>query len=471
MGGKAVIWWVRKDLRLADNPCLSAALAAGGPVIPVAILDPLHDSWGAAPRFRWGLGLGRFAETLEQIGGRLILRRGDPLEILKELAEDCGAGAVAWSRHYDPGCIERDTRVKAELEKAGLAAKSHPGHLLFEPWRVETKTGGHYKVFTPMWKALRGSDLPEPERAPARWPAPDRWPATDSLEDWALGAPMHRAMPILKGHQRVGEAAAGDRLAWFLDEAVEQYDADRDIPGEDGTSRMSPHLAWGEIGPRSLWHAALRRREEGSKGAETFLKELVWREFAYHLAWHTPRLTRDNWREEWDAFPWNERVTAKVRAWQQGRTGIPFVDAAMREMWVTGTMHNRGRMIVASYLTKHLMTHWRIGMRWFEDCLTDWDPASNALGWQWSAGSGPDATPYFRVFNPVTQLDRFDRNRRYADAWIAEGRRDPSETALSYFEAIPESWGLSPSDPYPDPVVTPEEGRRAALEAYEGRSF
>ncbi|WP_138470838.1 deoxyribodipyrimidine photo-lyase [Poseidonocella sp. HB161398] len=469
--GEAVIWWVRKDLRLADNPCLAAAIAQGGPVIPVAILDPLHESWGAAPRFRWGLGLGRFAQSLEEIGGRLVLRRGDPLEILTALSEETGARKVLWSRHYDPDCIARDTTVKAGLEEAGLAAKSHAGHLLFEPWRVKTKTGGFYKVFTPMWKALRSTDLPAPERAPARWPAPGRWPASEALADWALGADMRRAQPILESHQRVGEAAARERLDWFMEGPVDDYDAARDIPGQDGTSRMSPHLAWGEIGPLTCWHAGLRRREEGSKGAETFLKELVWREFAYHLAWHTPQITRENWRPEWDAFPWSEEITGKVRAWQQGRTGIRFVDAAMREMWVTGTMHNRGRMIVASYLTKHLMTDWRVGLRWFEDCLTDWDPASNALGWQWSAGSGPDATPYFRVFNPVTQLDKFDPRRLYADAWIAEGKAEPTETALSYFDAAPLSWGLSAADRYPAPVVTPEAGRKAALEAYQGRGF
>ncbi|MEO0990075.1 MAG: FAD-binding domain-containing protein, partial [Pseudomonadota bacterium] len=189
------------------------------------------------------------------------------------------------------------------------------------------------------------------------------------------------------------------------------------------------------------------------------------------LVYHTPHITTSNWKPDWDAFPWNTADTPEVVAWKQGRTGIPFVDAAMREMYVTGTMHNRGRMIVASYLTKHLLTHWKVGLDWFEDCLVDWDPASNAMGWQWSAGSGPDATPYFRVFNPVTQLDKFDKNRGYADRWIAEGRRNPSDTALAYFEAVPSRWGLRPSDPYPAPIVSPEDGRRQALEAYEKRGF
>ena len=201
------------------------------------------------------------------------------------------------------------------------------------------------------------------------------------------------------------------------------------------------------------------------------MKELVWREFAYHLMHHTPHILDRNWKEDWDAFPWNTDETEQVTAWKQGRTGIQFVDAAMREMYVTGRMHNRGRMIVASYLCKHLMTHWKVGQAWFDDCLIDWDPASNAMGWQWSAGSGPDATPYFRVFNPVTQLDKFDKNRDYVSRWIAEGRRNPADEALSYFDAIPRSWPLSPSDTYPAPVVPADEGRKRALSAYENRNF
>jgi deoxyribodipyrimidine photo-lyase len=270
----------------------------------------------------------------------------------------------------------------------------------------------------------------------------------------------------------VGERAAQGRLGAFLAHAVEDYDTARDLPGVAGTSNLSENLALGEISVAQCWHAARRAREEGKAGAETFLKELVWRDFAYHLTWHTPHLLRDNWRREWDAFGWSEDENrAEVRAWKQGRTGIRFVDAGQREMYVTGRMHNRARMIVASYLTKHLLTHWRIGQKWFEDHLIDWDPASNALGWQWSAGSGPDATPYFRVFNPETQLDRFDKDRSYTDRWIAEGQARPPSEALSYFDAVPRRWGLSAQDPYPDPVVEPSEGRKRALAAYESRAF
>ncbi|NNF91531.1 MAG: deoxyribodipyrimidine photo-lyase, partial [Boseongicola sp.] len=236
---------------------------------------------------------------------------------------------------------------------------------------------------------------------------------------------------------------------------------------------LSENLAWGEISPRTCWHSGVRAMEEGKKGAEHFLKELVWREFAYHLVWHTPRIVDRNWRQGWDGFPWNEdERLAEVKAWKQGRTGVRFVDAAMREMYVTGHMHNRSRMIVASYLTKHLMCHWRIGQQWFEDCLIDWDPASNAMGWQWTAGSGPDAAPYFRVFNPVTQLDKFDEDRSYVKAWIAEEYSRPTKTALSYFDAIPRRWGMSADAPYPsEPIVAMAEGRKRALAAYEDRDF
>jgi deoxyribodipyrimidine photo-lyase len=284
-----------------------------------------------------------------------------------------------------------------------------------------------------------------------------------------MDAGMQRGAAVLRPHCTVGEAAAHDRLHSFIDSKVSDYQTNRDLPAVDGTSRLSENLTYGEISPLTCWHAGWAALHAGKADAEIFLKELVWREFAYHLAHHTPHITTANWKPDWDAFPWNREDTAEVTAWKQGRTGVPFVDAAMREMYVTGTMHNRGRMIVASYLTKHLMTHWQVGLDWFADCLIDWDPCSNAMGWQWSAGSGPDATPYFRVFNPITQLDKFDPNHTYVSRWIAEGHANPSATALSYFKAIPRSWGLSPEMSYPDPVVTAQEGRARALAAYSNR--
>ncbi len=469
---RPTILWLRRDLRLADHPALCAACASGGPVIPVFIHDDSVTALGAAPKWRLGLSLAEMARALEGKGSRLILRKGDPLNVLRALVAETGAGAVHWSRLYDPQSIARDKVVKAALREDGIDAQSHAGHLMFEPWTVETKTGGYYKVYSPMWRAVKDREVAAPLSAPARLSPADHWPESDALEAWNMAAMMRRGAAICKPYQRVGEAAALDRLNVFTSDPIGAYKDDRNLPAVDGTSSLSENLALGEISPRQCWHAGQRAHHEGAKGAETWLKELVWREFAYHLMYHTPHILTDNWRREWSAFPWNEDGdTPQVRAWKQGRTGVPFVDAAMREMYVTGRMHNRARMIVASYLTKHLMSHWRIGLEWFADCLTDWDIAANAMGWQWAAGCGPDAAPYFRVFNPETQLDKFDADRAYTKRWIAEGQAEPGDTALSYFKAIPKAWGLDPKDAYPKPVVDLAEGRARALAAYSGREF
>ena len=464
--------WLRRDLRLADHPALCAALARGGPVIPVFIHDDSVKSLGAAPKWRLGLSLASLSRDLEDLDSRLILRRGEALEVLRALVDETGAGAVHWSRLYDPQAIDRDKAVKSALREAGVDAQSHAGHVMFEPWTVETKSGGFYRVYTPMWRAVKDREVPEPLSAPSRMPAPETWPASDTLEDWQMGAAMRRGAEVCLPHQRVGEAAAMSRLHEFTDGAIADYQEERNFPAVDATSQLSENLTYGEISPRQCWHAGQRALHEGAKGAETWLKELVWREFAYHLMYHTPRILSDNWREEWDAFPWSTDADhPEVVAWKQGRTGEPFVDAAMREMYVTGKMHNRARMIVASYLTKHLMTHWKIGLDWFADCLTDWDPASNAMGWQWAAGCGPDAAPYFRVFNPETQLDKFDPDGAYTRRWIAEGQRNAPASALSYFDAVPRRWALDPAKTYPKRIVDLSQGRQRALDAYEAREF
>ncbi|RKE93740.1 cryptochrome/photolyase family protein [Sulfitobacter guttiformis] len=468
-----ILIWLRRDLRLSDHPALHAACQSGRPVIPVFILDAQYDALAAAPKFRLGLGLEHHGAALEEKGSRLILRRNQSaLDALRELIEQTGAKSVYWTRQYDPQAVARDSDVKSALKDEGIEAKSFGGHLMFEPWTVETKTGGYYKVYTPFWRSVKDRDVEAPLAAPAKITAPESWPASDLLADWNMGAAMKRGADVVRPFVQLGEKAAQSRLGAFLAHKVADYDTTRDLPGVDGTSCLSENLALGEISPNQCWHAGQRALHEGKSGAETFLKELVWREFAYHLMHHTPRILDRNWREEWEDFDWNEdERRAEVKAWKQGRTGIPFVDAAMREMYVTGRMHNRGRMIVASYLTKHLLCHWRIGQKWFEECLIDWDPASNAMGWQWSAGSGPDATPYFRVFNPVTQLDKFDKKRDYADRWIAEGHRNPHSDALSFYEAIPRQWNMTAQDSYPAPVVDVSDGRKRALSAYENRGF
>lgn len=464
-----VILWIRRELRLADHPALRAAADSGRAVIPVFIHDEVVEGLGAAPKWRLGLGVEAFAAALGGIGSRLVLRRGKALDVLQALVAESGAGAVWWTRAYDPASMARDRSVEDGLK---VETKQFGGHLLFEPDAVETKQGGFYKVYTPFWNNVRERGVGDPLPAVQRLEAPAAWPASDDRADWSMGAAMNRGADVVRAHVCVGEAAALDRMDLFLNERVGDYDVARDFPAGAGTSGLSENLTYGEISPRTVWQAAQRALHEGGRGAEVFLKELVWREFAYHLLHHTPRIASANWREEWDAFPWNEdQRTAEVVAWKRGRTGMLFVDAAMRELHVTGTMHNRARMIVASYLTKHLMSHWKIGLDWFADHLIDWDPASNALGWQWSAGSGPDATPYFRVFNPETQVEKFDKNGAYRRAWIAEGQTDPPETALAFYDAIPRHWQLSPSLDYPDPIVSAAVGRRNALDAYENRGF
>lgn len=472
MGGTdaaATLLWLRRDFRLGDHPALQAAVADRGPVIPVFILDPETEALGAAPKWRLGRALEAFGAALAAQGSRLILRRGPALPVLQALVAETGARRVRWSRLCDPATVARDSAVKATLRAGGIEAQSHPGHVLFEPWTVETGTGGFFRVYTPFWKAVRDRDPGTPLPAPAHIPAPAAWPASDRLADWALGRAMDRGAAVVAHHAAVGEAAAGARLARFLEARIGRYRADRDRPDLDATSRLSENLAWGEISARTLWAAGQRAMAEGAAGAEHFLKEVVWRDFAWHLMHHTPQIATANWRSEWDAFPWaREEDSAAVLRWKQGRTGEPMVDAGMRELYVTGTMHNRLRMLVASYLTKHLLVHWKVGADWFADCLIDWDPASNAMGWQWTAGSGPDAAPYFRIYNPALQAEKFDPDGRYRHRFLAGfGGRPAHPDALSFFRAVPRSWGLSPGDAAPAPLVGLEAGRERALRAYE----
>lgn len=461
-----VIWWVRRDLRLADNPALHAAVSSGRPVIAVFVCDGLVETLGAAPRWRLGLGLEEFARNLERIGARLILRKGDAVDVLRDLVRQTGAKAVWWGRQYDPDQIERDKKVKAALCDMGCDAKSHSGHLLFEPWQVQTGQGKFYQVYSPFWRAVKDMDVAASLPAPKYIQAPEYWPDSDNLADWGLGAGMNRGADVVRAHLHIGEGAAQARLARFMDCNVAQYKDQRDFLDRDVCSGLSENLTYGEISPVAMWHAGQHALDAGKPGAEHFLKELVWREFAYHLIYHTPHITTQNWREGWDSFGWQDTSDAVLR-WKQGRTGIDVVDAAMREMYVTGRMHNRARMLVASYLTKHMLVHWRVGQDWFAHCLVDWDPAANAMGWQWVAGSGPDAAPYFRIFNPDTQAQKFDPKAQYRRAWLAELSSAPPDTALSFFDACPRAWGLSAHDRRPGPVVDLAQGRNRALDAYE----
>ncbi|MEO6301095.1 MAG: deoxyribodipyrimidine photo-lyase [Paracoccaceae bacterium] len=463
MSDRPLILWFRRDLRLADQPMLAAAVASGRCVVPLFILDPETEDLGAAAKWRLGLAVSAFAKAMEPLGVRLVLRRGAALEVLRGLIEETGATGVWWSRLYDPISRSRDQAVKTALKADGVEARSFAGHLLHEPWQVATGDGGFYRVFTPYWNAVRGMTVEASLAAPTRLRGVEVWPKSNAVPDW--GAGMNRGVAVVLPYQRVGEVAAQDRLSVFLDQRVGRYADRRDFLADDGGSGLSENLTYGEVGPRQVWHAGWRALQEGATQAETFLKELVWREFAYHLVYHAPQITSRNWREGWDAFPWRADNDDAER-WRRGMTGESVVDAAMRQMYVTGTMHNRARMIVASYLTKHLLTDWRVGQAWFAECLTDWDGASNAMGWQWVAGSGPDAAPYFRIFNPALQAEKFDRDAEYRRRWLDKA----SPEARRYFDAVPRSWALTLDTSYPVHVISLAEGRARALAALSKRN-
>ncbi len=462
-----IILWFRRDLRLSDHPALYTAAQTGCPIIPVWIHDECVETLGAAPKWRMGLSVEMFDETLKGIGSKLILRRGKAADVLKDLVKETGASTVYWSRAYDPEAIKRDTAVKTSLREMGLKADSFKGHLLFEPWVAQTKAGGFFKVYTPFWNCVRQIPVSYCLPAPTNITPPITWPKTDNIADWEMGRAMNRGANVVAKHVCVGEEAASERLAHFIDAAVDRYKEDRDFAGLPATSHLSENLTYGEISPRALYHAGRVAMQRGAKGAEHFIKEVVWREFAYHLIYHTPQITKSNWRSEWDRFPWRDD-NPDAELWRQGMTGEPFIDAGMRELYVTGIMHNRVRMLAGSYLTKHLMTHWKVGLDWFSETLIDWDPASNAMGWQWIAGCGPDAALYFRVFNPETQAEKFDGDRSYRNRFIPSGE-NPHQDAMSFYQAIPRSWGLKTGQKQEEPIISLKVGRERALAAYSAQ--
>ncbi|MDO5632075.1 MAG: deoxyribodipyrimidine photo-lyase [Paracoccus sp. (in: a-proteobacteria)] len=441
------IWWVGRDLRLTDNPALVAA-AASGPVLPVMVLDVPEDALGAAAAWRLGAAMRALSGDLAARGSRLVVRRGDAAKVLAALMAETGAQTVHLNSprpFFSAG---------AAREALGDRLHIHPGNWLAPPGSVQTGSGGAYQKFTPFWRNLRGRDIAAPLPVP-QITAPTAWPASD---DWHFGAAVRRGTEVLASQTRAGEAAARVRLAAFLDGPVQDYSDDRNRPDHPATSGLSDALAVGEISARQVWHAGLAARDAGAQGAETFLSELAWRDFARDLYFHAPQIDRQAWRAEWDGFPWRgDNPDADL--WRRGLTGIDIVDAGMREVYATGRMHNRVRMIAASFLTKHLLTHWRIGLDWFADTLTDWDPASNAMNWQWVAGSGPDAAPYFRIFNPDTQAAKFDPRGDYCRYWLV-GQGDALFRA-----AIPPSWDTPRARPVP--VIGLAEGRARALAAYE----
>lgn len=458
----------RRDLRLADHPALVAACGEHENVLPVYVHAPQEEAhWSPGAASRWWLhhALSALRQRLAAQRAELYIGRGDSLKQLRALIRASGAEAIYWTRRYEPAAIARDAALEAALRTDDIAVHSHPGNLWCEPWQLATAEGQPYRVFAPYWRKLRAQlrpGKPLPEARARSWLS---LPGSLPLDDLELRPHIPWDSGFAETWQP-GEAGAQELLEIFADDALDHYTDSRNLPARHGTSRLSPHLHFGEITPRQIHDALLenasRREARNRPDLEPYLRELGWREFAHHLLYHFPGTPEANFNARFDGFRWAEELPAAISLWQQGRTGVPLVDAGMRELWHTGWMHNRVRMIAASFLTKNLRQHWRHGARWFWDTLVDADLANNTLGWQWVAGCGADAAPYFRVFNPYTQAAKFDPDARYLKRWLPELASLP-------LKLLHEPW----RDPaallacgYPAPMVDAAASRQSALEAW-----
>ena len=464
-----VLVWFRNDLRLADHAALLAAIASGH-VIPVFVLDDeAPGAWAPGGASRWWLhhSLASLADALTQRGASLLLARGPAETVLARLAARTGAGAVFAGRAIEPWARAQESRVERALIGDGRALRLHRTVSLFELDAIRTGAGTPYGVYSPFARACLAAGAPEPVAAPARIEAAaapegerlDELNLLPAQPDWAGG---------LRETWRPGEAGAHARLRAFCSDALAEYDAKRNLTGQHGTSMLSPHLHFGEVSPVQVWHGATHAADGRGKGLETYLREILWREFSLHLLWNHPGLPERPLRPEFAQMPWR-RDDAAQRAWQQGQTGVPMVDAAMRQLWRVGWMHNRARMVVASFLVKHLLIPWQDGAAWFWDTLVDADLASNSASWQWVAGSGADAAPYFRVFNPVLQGVKFDPDGAYVRRWVPELRGLGDKHIHAPWEAPAPALadaGVVLGRTYPNPIVDLGAGRERALAAY-----
>jgi len=473
--GDPSLVWFRHDLRLQDHPALDEAAGTGAPVIPVYIHAPEEEgAWAPGEAGRWWLhqSLKSLDAGLRRLGSRLVLRRGASADVLAKIAGETGARTVFWHARYEPAAFARDEAVEAGLLRRGLKVRALSGSLLHEPQDVCTKQWTPFQVFTPFWRACTArGEPPVPLPAPARLEAPKRWPKSVALGSLGL-EPKLGWTTGLQATWPPGPAGAAERLSSFLEGATISYHDDRDRPDLEGTSKLSPYLHVGAISSRQVWHevrawATSTRRSGATEGADAFLRQLIWREFAYHLLCHFPETPEQPLRSKYAAFPWSKDPQA-LRAWQRGRTGYPFVDAGMRQLWATGWMHNRVRMVVASFLVKHLLLPWQVGAEWFWDTLVDADLANNTLGWQWAAGCGADAAPYFRIFNPVTQGKRYDPDGDYVRQWVPELSQLPTKWLHEPWAApktvLSES-GIELGQTYPEPIVEHAFARKRALAA------
>lgn len=467
MKSNTIIHWFRQDLRLTDNPALAAA-AEEGEVLPIYILDDDNaDDYKAGAASRWWLHHSLTALN-DSLDGKLQVYQGDPQKILPELLERTEAGAIYWNRCYEPWRIQRDKEIKKKLQDNDIEVQSFNGSLLWEPWKILKSDYTPYRVFTPFYR--KGCLKAEPPREPLAKPkslklAEDTDNKT-SIDDLKL-LPKIRWDEQLEPHWTIGEKGAYQRMEKFFEEGIDHYKKGRDFPAKPYVSRLSPHLHFGEISPNQIWYAVNALGENDN--IDHFCSELGWREFSYSLLYHFPDITHKNLQEKFDAFPWKEDKKA-LKRWQQGQTGYPIVDAGMRELWQTGFMHNRVRMIVGSFLVKNLLLHWHHGEHWFWDCLVDADLANNSASWQWIAGCGADAAPYFRIFNPVTQGKKFDPDGEYVRHYVPELKDLPDANLFSPWEApakVLKDAGIKLGEDYPEPIVDLKESRQRALEAFQ----
>ena len=475
MSRSSILVWFRDDLRLADHAPLSSACAEEADVVPVYLHTPDDvGAWprGAASRSYRHHALAALIERFDEEGSRLVLRRGEAcLDLLRELIEETNATALYFHRAYTPGMRSRDADLIDALETDDLTVRVFEGRLLHDPEAVETTSGTPYQVYTPFWRRFREEvEIGMPLDVPAVGEhAPASWPESAALDDLGLLPEVDWDASFYEVWT-AGEQAAHDRLQTFLDDALEEYADLRNRPDLPGTSRLSPSLHHGTLSPRQIWHAVLNATGGAVSGdAEVYLKELVWREFSYHVLYHHPATPTEPLKEKFAAYTWRT-AEADLEAWQRGRTGYPIVDAGMRQLWETGWMHNRVRMIAASFLTKDLGIDWREGARWFWDTLIDADLANNTMGWQWSAGTGADAQPFFRIFNPVSQGRKHDPEGDYVRRWVPELADLPTRHLHAPWEApedVLEEAGVELGETYPAPIVDHAEARDRALAEYE----
>jgi deoxyribodipyrimidine photo-lyase len=471
IGSPAIVWF-RDDLRVGDNPALLSAAESGRQIVPLFILDEESEGFralGGAQRWMLHHALAALGEKLGRLGARLVLRRGPAASTLREVIAEAGAGTVYWNRRHSQPAIRVDRELKASLIASGMEAKSYLANLLHEPSVLKTGDGGPYRVYSPFWRAFERHGAPRPPLpGPASLNAFDGPLASLSLDDLALLPTKPDWAGGLRDTWQGGEDAALAMLADFVGNGLKGYADGRDLPAERHVSRLSPYLRFGVISPYQAWEAA-GTGKASPRDVEKFRKELGWREFSWHLLHHFPDLAWRNFDFRFDDFPWRSQGP-EISAWQRGMTGYPMVDAGMRELWATGYMHNRVRMIVASFLVKHLMVDWRIGERWFWDTLVDGDLANNAASWQWVAGCGADAAPYFRIFNPIVQGEKFDPAGRYVRRWLPELARVPDRFIHKPWEAPREilaSAGVELGKTYPHPLVEHAAAREKAMQAFE----